>query len=459
LLLTLLSLFACNHAADDTTVPAVTTVPWSGELPELRAEVSDVRGFHAARALIHMHSPFSHDACDGAGYVDGVVDQDCLADLRHGLCASRVDVSFFTDHPAFASEQEWAALFHPQPGDEAVVVGPDQLASRIQCEDGHKVLWMPGIEDELMPVALDHHVADSAAENDRLYNGTDLEAIQAEQAAGGFVLQAHTEGKSLELLLQRQQWGLSGVEIFNLHAMFDPNRREQDLGLDRLGWITDIAPFTNPNATGEPDLFFLGVHGIQQVSIDRWNALLQNGPMVATAGTDGHQNVLLVTLRDGDRGDSYRRVMRWFANTLLVDDDTPQAYEAALRAGRSYITYHLLGVPTGFDFHAMATDGTVLEMGSSAEPGVTISLTCPTLSEHSPRGEEVPVIEGSVWKDGVLWQSGCGEWLATEPGAYQARVDITPHHLKPFLGEDPAPYLRPFPWVQSNAIRLGLPTP
>ena len=58
--------------------------------------------------------------------------------------------------------------------------------------------------------------------------------------------------------------------------------------------------------------------------------------MIGTAGTDAHQNVLPILLRDGERGDSYRRMLRWFSNMVLVEsgEPTPATAQAALEAGR-----------------------------------------------------------------------------------------------------------------------------
>jgi len=34
-------------------------------------------------------------------------------------------------------------------------------------------------------------------------------------------------------------------------------------------------------------------------------------------------------------------------------------------------------------------------------------------------------------------------------------VDMVPHHLTGFLGEDPDPWLRGYPWLLSNPMRVG----
>ncbi len=448
-------LAACtgNPPTDDTS-PVDTTVPWSKGLPSAADELGSVRGLTPARALVHVHSPFSHDACDGDGYVDGEVDLECLADLRAALCDTRTDVAFITDHPGHAAEQPFVDLLFHQEGDEYVMSDGVAIANRVRCDNGHEVLWAAGIEDIVMPVGLERHVAgDDAAENDRLLNSDSQEAMDAEHAAGGVILQNHTEGVPLDTLLARQERGLDGVETFNLHAMFAPDIREDDLGLDPFGWADGIAPFTTPDATGEPDLFFLGVHGRQGVSIDKWVALNQVAPTISVAGTDAHQNTLPLDLRDGERGDSYRRMFRWFSNTLLLDSDGPDAYEAALRAGRTYITYHALGMPNGFDVHVQ-DDGGVIELGGQARVGDTLTVACPVLSAGSPQGTEAPEIAVTVYRDGQPWQSDCGSYELDAAGIVHVEVTIVPHHLRDVLGDEPEAYLREFPWVQSGAIRV-----
>ncbi|MFN7142308.1 MAG: hypothetical protein ACK4YP_00910, partial [Myxococcota bacterium] len=282
----LLTACAGGSDGDDTSGPSDSGGPSFVAWAETRAPLDETSAGGRAwrRGIIHLHTPYSHDACDGNGLPDGLPDEQCLAHLRAGLCDTAMDFAMITDHPAHAAEQAWADLLLSREGDEVV----DGVANRIACPGGHGVLTMPGIEDELMPVALDAPVADTVEERDRLYNGHDAETIAAEIAAGGTVLQAHTEGKSLETLLERQANGLRGVEIFNLHAMVDPDIREVDLGLDAFGYLDTIGPFLSGETDAEPDLAFLGFFQEQGVSLERWDALNHVAPTVGTAGTDAH---------------------------------------------------------------------------------------------------------------------------------------------------------------------------
>ncbi|MEQ1501431.1 MAG: hypothetical protein ABMB14_04330 [Myxococcota bacterium] len=442
-------LVGCTGAPVPTpSDPQPDEVGWTRGLPPLPV---GPRGHHQLRTIVHLHSPWSHDACDNDPQPDGVVNEPCLEDLRRGLCDAGIDAAFVTDHPAYAAEQPYDQLVHPRPGDVPVEHG-----SRLTCDDGRSVLWMPGIEDELMPLSLDRHVAgNDAVENDRLYNGYDAEAVEAERDAGAAVFVAHTEQRALDDLIRLQDAGMAGVEVFNLHAMFAPDIRQDALGLDPIGWVSDILPFTAADQTGEPDLLMLGVLQAQPPSLASWDALLARAPTTGVAGTDAHQNVLPVPLRDGERGDSYRRMLRWFSNVVLADGDAPDDLQAAIASGRTYVAFEILGTPAGFDAHLERPDGTIGEPGSTSPDG-TVVVTCPTLDPRSPHGLDAPEITVHVLKDGAKWQEGCGSWPADGPGVYRVEVEIVPHHLRPFLGDDPEIWLHPYPWIYGNALRVGI---
>jgi hypothetical protein len=442
-MLLLLSL-ACTAPApsDDSAAVAPTYTPWTKQRPRLDAQSAGGRALR--RAIVHLHSHYSHDACDGNPMPDGVPDEACLGSLRDALCDAAIDTAFVTDHPAHAAEQRFEdmLLSRPELGDVAV----DGIANRMACADGTTTLTLPGIEDELMPVALDRHVADDATSNDAIYNGTGPDTIAAEVAAGALVLQAHTESRALPALLASQEAGLGGVEMFNLHAMLDPDLREF-LGLDPLAPIAALAPFLSADTDAEPDLAFLAFYEEQSVSIGRWDAMNAVAPTVGTAGTDAHENAFPGLATDGERFDSYRRMMSWFSNVLLVDGDDPADAEAALREGRLFVAFESLGTPQGFD---VSWDGR--EMSGSGEVGGELVVTCPTLAPESPRDGAEPEISVSVLKDGEPWQEGCGAFPVVEPGVYRVRVDIVPHHLTGFL-DDQQQLVRPFPWLYSGAFR------
>jgi hypothetical protein len=460
LLLTLAACAAPEDAPPDDAPPAWPRDTWNPSMPT-GAALGTPRGFQDRRSVFHLHSPYSHDACDGQGWADGVMDTACEAQLRVALCDAAYDNAFITDHPDYGDAQSFEALFHPQPGD--VWYRDDAgkpYALEMACPDGHgppghKVQWRAGFEDELMPVSLHDHVdADPEARHD-LLNRSDDEAAAAIQAAGGFVLMAHTESKPDDHLARLQDAGLHAVEAFNVHAMFDPDIRSEFLGLDGLGWAYGIGPFTSEDSAAEPDLLFLAVHQEQAISVGRWDMLLARGPMMATAGSDAHQNVLPLELRDGERVDSYRRTLRWFSTHLWARGDAAdpaRAVDEALAARRAYVAFESLGTPAGLDFRLDGDDGATYEMGSDAPTG-TLVVACPTLANGSPRGADEPEISVTVYKDGEPWQSSCGSWPVTS-GVYRATFEIVPHHLRPFLGDVADAFIHPYPWIYTGAVRV-----
>ena len=462
---TLLAL-SCGKGGDDTGLDgssntASTEMPWSAGLPASSEAWSKVRGLQPTRAIVHLHSAWSHDACDGEPLIDGVPDADCVQDLRDALCTVHVDAAFLTDHPSHAADQEWDALFHAQQQDTWLEdASGEPVGIEIACEDGHRVRWYPGIEDELMPVGLRRHAGDTPQESSEIYDSATAEGVQSTLPTGATVLLAHTEGRQIDDIRPMMAAGLTGFEVFNLHAAFDPGIRKDDLGLDPMGWLTEIGPMTSADGTAEPDLFVLAVLLEQTPSLQTWDTLLAEGPVVGTAGTDAHQNVLPTIFRDGERGDSYRRMLRWFSNVLLVDSETPGAEQQALAAGRSWVVFEILGTPSELDLHLVDASGETWELGSSLSSAglpATLHLSCPSLSPLSPQAGDPPEVLVRVLKDGQEWAEGCGEHEVSEAGSYRVAVDMVPHHLRSFLGEDPDPWLRRYPWLLSNPVRIGLP--
>ena len=448
-MLLLLASLACSPEPADT---GVAIVPWTAGLPRLGDKPAP-RGGRWSRGIIHFHSPWSHDACDGDPLPGGEPNLDCLADFRAALCTTAMDYVFVTDHPTHAAYQDFESLLWLEEGDEAIDMDGDLVANRMACPDGTSTLLMPGLEDELMPVGMMRHSSDDEEERHALYNTYDAATVSALAETGAVVLVAHTEHRDVEMLASLQDDGLKGIEMFNLHAMVDPTKREEDLGLEAMGWVDDIAPFTDPAGTAEPDLMFLAFYQEQTTSIATWDNLSARASTVGVAGTDAHQNVMPLDLRDGERLDSYRRMARWFSNWLLVGDDSSTSYREALALGRNTVVFEALGTPRGFDFVLVTENGAVMEAGAEANAG-TLYVECPSLDPESPQGLEAPEIRVRVIKDGLNWAEDCGAHELTEPGVYRVVVDITPYHLSEFLGDDPSPWMHPTPWIYSNAIRL-----
>lgn len=432
------------------TAPPDEPIAWDRGQPDISG-CATIRGLREVRAIMHLHSHHSHDACDGDPQPNGVPDEDCLADLREGLCVPRIDVAMLSDHPTHASEAAFEELLLIRGMDEPILGDKGTpIASWMHCPDGHKVLVMPGIESaEMMPFGLEEHVTD-------VYGTSSPDAFAAIKAAGGLAWVAHTEGRDVAELATL---GLDGIELYQLHANLDPDIRVEDLGLPADDYLTKVFPFfISPGH--QPDLATLAFLLPNEPSIAALEALGQSQRITISAGTDAHQNVFPTPATDGERGDSYRRMIRWFNNRIRTPELTPAAVKAALRAGNSHIVFESIGTPVGFDFYAEGA--AVTEMGaevSLAGGPLTLRASLPTLDPRSPQGAEAPVIRGLLIRavDGSretleTWSSGQVEVEAPGPGVYRVEVWVTPRHLLPYIEGAPEYADAEVPWIYSGAI-------
>src|SRR5690349_9961543 len=112
--------------------PSATKLPdWDKTLPEASV-MGDWRGLTPARGIIHLHSPYSHDACDGMPQPGGAPNEPCLEHMRAALCTTKIDFAALTDHDDSMADHEWAELFNMRGTDEKVMnAAGDQIASRI----------------------------------------------------------------------------------------------------------------------------------------------------------------------------------------------------------------------------------------------------------------------------------------------------------------------------------------
>lgn len=436
----------------DTAAPA-EPIAWERGQPDLSG-CATIRGLREVRAIMHLHSHHSHDACDGDPQPGGVPDEDCLADLREGLCVPRIDVALMSDHPAHASEVSLEELLLIRGDDEPILgAGGTPIASWLKCPSGHRVLIMPGIESaEMMPFGLEEHVTD-------VYGTSSPQSFTAIKEAGGLAWVAHTEGREVAELATL---GLDGLELYQLHANLDPEIRMEDLGLPADDYLAAIVPFFYGMGADapEPDLATLAFLLPNEPSIAAFEQLGQTQRLTISGGTDAHQNVLPQIAHDGERGDSYRRMIRWFNNRIRVAELTPEAVRAALRAGNNHIVFESFGTPAGFDFHGEGA--AVVEMGaevSLAQGPLTLRATLPTLDVRSPQGADAPVLRGVLIRaaDGpreVLktWSEGQVEIAAPGPGVYRVEVWITPRHLAPYLGSSASYADVEVPWIYSGAL-------
>ncbi len=438
---------------DDDDTPFVTG-PWVAEQPAIDIER---RGLRELRTITHLHSHWSHDACDGDPQPGGVPDEDCLQDLRDAMCSNRIDVAFTSDHPGHADETDLRTLALIRGDDEAIPFGDAGWVNRMTCPSGHQTLFMPGIESgPMMPFGVQEHAGGT-------WGTWGAEAFEdVRQRTGAAMWINHTEQRELEELATLRP---DGIELYQLHANLDPNIRRDFLGLDAFAIFGDLGPFFFAKSNGildppQPDLGIIGFVQPNEPSVLALEFLGQTQRVGVSGGTDAHQNVFPVDAGDGERVDSYRRMTRWFHTRILTDGDGPDEAVRALKEARSWVVFEAFGTPLGFDFHAQ--DAAPSEMGSELDfaEGLTLHVAPPTLDPRSPRGPDEPLLRTTVYRATpertVLdeWTGGEARDLAVPgPGVYRVEVHITPHHLRPYLGEVADEFaVKEVPWVLSGAI-------
>ena len=443
---------SCSEAPSEPAGPR-----WGPGTTYASERAPSARGFVDRRGVIHAHSVYSHDACDGQPRDGDGINEACFADFRHGLCNSRHDFVMLTDHPDAFAETPFpdVLLYRPGDGDQLVERDGRPVASWLACPDGARALVMAGLEGGTMPVGIERHVEPDAA-RDVAYSRTSSTAIAALEAVGAVVLVAHTEDWSADDLVQRP---IGGFEMYNLHAN----------ALTGAGPALEILYLNSEGLPGlpHPELVIVPIWNEDERYLSRWGSVLSRGVERTTVmGTDCHQNTFAAILPDGDRGDSYRRVMPWFSNHLLIEAESDGSWDDrhlkdALREGRVYGAFEALGYPVGFDYHA-ESDGSITEMGQTValSSSPALKVVPPTVRDLDP-SRPAPTLrtrlllakDGGFEEVGTSTTDGLLTYAPIKPGAYRAEVRMAPHHLAADLGNFEPDVLATEPvWIYANAI-------
>ncbi|MFT5434185.1 MAG: hypothetical protein ACI9OJ_004898, partial [Myxococcota bacterium] len=351
-------------AVETTEPPQLPEFFPMGLPPSALVAVGDRRPL---RTIIHAHTIYSHDACDGEPVLEnGMPNEPCLASFRTALCTDHIDVVMLTEHTdRMAEEADFNELFLHRDNDEWVMEDGQRTGNMVVCEDGHRALILPGLEgsgSDVSPLGMTSHPSDGTVEEIRAaYQDGSPAGLANLRAHGGVPVAIHIESADQEEL---KTTDYDAIEVGNLHALVAPDLRKL-LGLDA---DIPIVAFTSwlfsPEDYPAPDFVFLEFH--QRVDSYHWwwDALLQEKMIAGFAGNDVHQNVLPLEMGDGDRPDSYRRMMKWYVNYLHAPK-VPSAIKAAIAAGQLDMVFEVLGSPRGFDARIEATTGdTVWRPGS-----------------------------------------------------------------------------------------------
>lgn len=493
-----------EHIPEETPAPAT---PTPAPTPEPEPMWTEMRG------VVHVHSPFSHDACDGDGLPGGAPDALCLEDLRTSICESGVRFVALTDHPSHMQDYafEQVLLHDATAGDQLVMEAGVAIGNQMACPGGARVLVTAGYEsDHTMPLGMKGHLAPS------LYAGVsdatplaDAQALVEGLKAGGAVAAlAHSEEADLsaERIVDA---GFEAMEWYNPHGNFktilggdvivgDPEAAAQ--------LLEGFGSFLLGSESGaNADLIYLLLLPMwPEEGFEKWRTVQRERHVTGLLGSDVHQNISIdplcdgdpalqaacdllaiayphwitellaggqIVLTDGERIDGYDRIFRWLDNRVLALEPTPQSIGAAIRQGRSFGVFRVFGEPEGFAYTAAFADGVDRAMGADREGPATLRVMVPrpeALMDGGPQftAEEAALANlrvrlfktdaagTSVIRDEVLAPAAILEQTVQAPGAYHVEISITPHHLAAALGEESALAQTEYLWVITNPIRV-----
>lgn len=456
-LVTLLLIGACRPATGGHDGAPT----WPDSLPPA-AEFGARRGWTPVRAILHVHSVFSYDACDkNPQDMAEKPNEPCRNRFRAALCKSRVDAAFLTEHDRFLVRADSIAEALSLGGDDQpVLVDGRVVASQLACGT---VLY-PGAENALMPIGLDSLPRGTREERRLFYDADGFAAADDFRNYGAVVLLSHTEDV---LLSKIEASGPDAIEIVNPHATFAPRHRRAQ-GLSRLGAFLQLMPFLLRQTPAHPDLAYLAFFRPNEVALGKWDRLLANRMVFGFGASDAHENSVPWNFSDGDRGDSYERMIPWVTNVVFVPTgasttgaERATAIEDAIRAGHFFAVVEAWGTPSGFDFRIEGRHG-VAEMGSTIgfRDSLRLVAVAPTvagLGENRTTGRiamQLYRIDAMGVRELVAESTDRINAPVVKPGTYRVEVTIEPRHLAPYLGIHARELIREIDWIYSNPIRV-----
>jgi hypothetical protein len=464
------------------------------------------RGFKELRGIVHLHSNLSHDGCFPQHEdIDPALLTACETEHRNAPCVAGMDFVMQTDHPGNLRDATFEQALHFR-ADEGDVMVNDALgrptANRVMCPNGSLVssfLYYGGTEgSKNMPVGISGKIPEdvlSTSYDDSVPLDLAQAAISKVHELGGYAFVCHPEQDDLSIERIKAA-PLDGIEIFNFHPML-----MDALQLNLEQFIRMDAFMTPGQVNPVPDLAILLL--LQPVANDpiKFDGASPFIRLSSFGATDIHRNVevptlctdldscgnytydypnfaqLLVTggpaiLADGDRMDSFQRSFRWMSNHTRVPTDKAGDVDEvrnAIGLGRSFMAFDMMGLPTGFDFFAVA-DGNAVEMGREIAGATSVDLyvRSPVLA---PPLWGIPFVDAGAYGnammrtkvyqataegvDLVLDQPGQGrefKLAAATPGAYRVEVWITPKHLAAALSGVEQLADNEVPYLYSNAV-------
>jgi hypothetical protein len=428
---------------------------WTRDLPKYAYSEN---GEKWARTAIHVHSVYSHDACDHRPQTKGAINEACLADLRQAICRNHIDVLFLTEHQDhLVTTSELSSILNLK-RDDTPIQEHGQIVGSIQhCPDGHTAHIYPGTESYISAIGLTKHPQADASALRRFYSAYHREEVADLRRDGALIVVQHAERGNVSLPRLREiQPDL--MEVYNLHANFTAMARRP--GTSSLVTLTAQMLQFLINPYLEPDLLFLALFREDEIALTKWSQITAETHVTGIAAVDAHQNVPVLRMRDGERVDGYRRSMRSISNFVEVDGRFDRAsILAALKAGKVFIVFESFGTPQELQYQAVS-DGRTYGMGetvASSEGGqVHLFLKCPEIvgvqaSLLPERNLVILRATADGWKEVARSRDADLHYMTTEAGTYRGEVRIRPTHLARYLF-GAGKLIRDVPWIYANPI-------
>jgi hypothetical protein len=336
-------------------------------LKQDRQPVSLPSKFSDYRGAMHVHSGLSHDS------------RSTVSEVVAGAKKAGLKFVMFTEHPVPHHD-------YFKEGHRGLVDG---------------VLLIPGAE----LTGLQAYPTDTVPEGAR----DPQEQVDAVRKTHGQVFLCHLE--------ERMDWdleGLTGSEIYNLHADFKDETRLIKSMRSLTGLLNML-----PANRNYPQETMASLMDYPADYLRRYDQLCEKSHLTGIAANDAHHNnsikgvvlddgrmqlvdalgkklakldpKLLVALKPylpanlhpGDTCvlldlDPYERSFGHVSTHLFLPELTEPAVRAALEAGRAYVSFEWIADPTGFNFQAIRGDD-VYEMGSDVtfSPGLKVRSVAP----------------------------------------------------------------------------------
>jgi hypothetical protein len=312
----------------------------TSEFAKRRKELPRSGPYREYRANLHVHSAFSHDS-------RGKIEDILAAAKRAGT-----QILLFTEHPA-----------------------PHYDFYR----DGHQglrdgILMIPGAEMSGMLVYPQESVNVSGSV------GT-IDVSNLVRRKGGLTFLAHLEER-----MTLDVPDLTGVEIYNIHAIFKEQKKLISSMKNPL-WLVKTGALINKY----PQEAYSALHDYPANYLARYDELCQRRPHTGVSANDAHQNIgLKVKLAEGNKAriedalgekvlevdagllsalfpipkdaktgteifrmqlDPYENALRHAATHLLMKDLTKESAWEALEKGRAFVGFDWMADSRGFDLY------------------------------------------------------------------------------------------------------------